>query len=332
VSDEIRQGVRAIANEGLNAQIVSHARAVLDDIDLARSCDVDWVGIFFSVRDKALEERFRKNLDEGVQVVQRAVEYAKSHGLRVRYTPEDTVRSSFENVSRVALAACDAGADRISIADTTGYMTPTRMHECVTRLRDVVPVPLNVHCHNDLGMAVANSLAAVEAGVRLVDVTVNGLGERTGIAPLAETSVALKLRCGVDAPWKLELLPQLSETVAEYSGLPIPAQAPIVGAHAFRHNAGLHVSAVFVNPDHYESIPAKLVGRTRSVVVDRFAGLHTLEFKARELGIHVPRELLERVLARIKREERGHVADEEFVRLIGAELQPNLATPVALAR
>lgn len=328
VSPEVRRGVAAVARAGLSAQVLAHARAVLEDIDAARACDADWVGIFFSVRNQALEQRFRKNLDEAVEAVQRAVSYAKQHGLRVRYTPEDTVRSPWENVRRISLAAVEAGADRISVADTTGCMTPTRMADFVARLRLAVGVPLNVHCHNDLGMAVANSLAAVEAGASLVDVCVNGLGERTGIAPLAETTVALRLNYGAEAPWRLEMLPELSRRVAQYSGLPVPAQAPIVGAHAFRHNAGLHVAAVFVNPDFYESIPARLVGRTRSVALDRFAGLPTLEYKCRELALDATPTQLERVLARIKEEERRWVSDDEFRRMLD-EAREAVAVPLA---
>src|SRR5581483_7579730 len=173
--------------------------------------------------------------------------------LKVRYTPEDTVRSPWDNVVRAAKAAVAAGADRISVADTTGVMTPLKMYDFFQRLRQEVAVPIHVHCHNDLGMAVANSLSAYEGGAHLIDVTVNGLGERTGIAPLAETTVALKLRYGVDAPWKLDMLPQLSQTVAEFSGIAVGHQQPIVGHNAFRHNAGLHVAAVFVNPDPYEA-------------------------------------------------------------------------------
>jgi len=316
VSGDIRRGVEAVVKQGLEAEIVAHARAVRADIDAARACDADWVGVFFSVRDRALEERFRKDIHEAVAVVQDAVGYAKDHGLKVRYTPEDTVRSPWPNVERIAVAAVDAGADRISVADTTGYMTPTAMGAFVQRLRGTVAVPINVHCHNDLGMAVANSLAAVEAGAQLVDVTVNGLGERTGIAPLAETAVALRLRAGVEADWQLDMLPSISETVAEYSGIPVATQAPIVGANAFRHNAGLHVAAVLVDPDHYESIPAALVGRTRSVPIDRFAGLHTLEYKCRELDVAASRDELTAVLGRIKAEERRHVDDDEFVRML----------------
>jgi len=319
VSEEIRQAVETIAKLGLDANIVAHSRAVEADIDLARQCDADWVGIFFSVRDKRLEDQFRKNIDQAVDLVSNVVSYAKAHGLKVRYTPEDTVRSPWESVVRVARAAEAAGADRISVADTVGIMTPTRMFNFFTRLRQQVKIPINVHCHNDLGMAVANSLSAYEAGAALIDVTVNGLGERTGIADIAPVTTALATQYGQMNRWKLDLLPELSSMVEDACGMPVSPQYPIVGENAFRHNAGLHVAAVMMNPDHYESIPAHLVGRTRSIVVDRFAGLPTLEYKCRELNVQATPGQLEAILRQIKAEERAIVADVEFLEMLQRE-------------
>ena len=316
VSDEIRQAVGEIAKLNLDANILAHSRAVEADVDLARQCDADWVGIFFSVRDKRLEEQFRKNIDQAVELVTQVVSYAKAHGLKVRYTPEDTVRSPWENVVRVAKAAETAGADRISVADTVGIMTPSRMFKFFTNLRNEVKIPINVHCHNDLGMAVANSLAAYEAGAALIDVTVNGLGERTGIADIAPLTTALTTQYGHENRWELSLLPELSGMVEDACGMPVSPQYPIVGENAFRHNAGLHVAAVMMNPEHYESIPASLVGRKRSVVLDRFAGIPTLEYKCRELSVTARPQELERVLLRIKAEERAIVSDAEFLEML----------------
>lgn len=317
VSPEIFTAVRDVAHLGLDAEIVAHSRAMKSDIDLALKADADWVGIFFSVADKRLEDSFRKNIDQATSLIQDCVSYAKSHGLRVRYTPEDTVRSSFENVSRVSLAAAEAGADRISIADTTGCMTPTGMFAFVSRLRAAIPrsAALGVHCHNDLGMAVANSFAAVEAGAEVIDVTVNGLGERTGIAPLAETAVALKLRGGAGNPWKLETLPGLSELVERYSRIPLWKQAPIVGANAFTHNAGLHVAAVLMRPEHYESIPAELVGRTRRLVVDKMAGRPTVKYRLEALGLDASDEMVDAVLSYVKRRSINDASDADLVRI-----------------
>lgn len=318
VSDETLHATREIARMGLRAEIVAHSRALKSDIDLVLKTDAKWVGIFFSVADKRLEEQFRKNVDQAVSLIQDCVSYAKAHGLKVRYTPEDTVRSTMEKVTRVSLAASEAGADRIGVADTTGYMTPTMMRDFITQLRAAIPrrTALGVHCHNDLGMAVANSLVAVEAGASVVDVTVNGLGERTGIAPLAEMATALRLRgpCH-DAPWRLHLLPELSRTVEEHSRLAVSRQAPIVGANAFTHNAGLHVAAVLLNPEHYESIPADLVGRTRRLVVDKMAGRPTIRYRLEALGLEAGDEMVDAVLSYVKRRHINDASDDDLRRI-----------------
>lgn len=318
VSPEVHEAVRRVANLGLDAQVFAHARAVREDIDLARRCDVGWVGIFFSVRDRALEERFRRNLDEAIEAVVDAVQYARAHGLRVRYTPEDTVRSAWGNVVAVARAAVEAGADRISVADTCGAMTPRLMRDFVARLRAALHdrVPLHAHCHNDLGLAAANALAAHEAGAQVLDVTVNGLGERTGIASLAEVATALRLAYGVDNGYRLDSLPEISALVANASRVPVSPQAPVVGRHAFTHNAGLHVAAVLRDPDHYESIPAALVGRTRTLWLDRYAGLETVRHKLDELGLALPEAQERELLRRIKESEARWVPDEALLAMV----------------
>ena len=323
VSPEIARAVRDVATMGLRAEVVAHSRAMKSDIDQVLKTDADWVGIFFSVADKRLEESFRKDIDQAIALIQDCVSYAKAHGLRVRYTPEDTVRSDMAKVIRVSQAASEAGADRIGVADTTGYMTPTKMFRFVAQLREALPrrTAVGVHCHNDLGMAVANSFAAVEAGAEVVDVTVNGLGERTGIAPLAEMATALRLRLDPSqaaahaAPWRLHLLPELSELVERYSRIPVWKQAPIVGANAFTHNAGLHVAAVLMNPQHYESIPAELVGRTRRLVVDKMAGRPTVKYRLEALGLDARDEMVDAVLAYVKRRSINDASDDDLRRI-----------------
>lgn len=317
VSSEIARCVRDVSHMGLSAEIVAHSRAMKSDIDAVLKTDADWVGIFFSVADKRLEDTFRKDIDQAISLITDCVAYAKSHGLKVRYTPEDTVRSDLAKVIRISQAASEAGADRIGIADTTGHMTPTGMFHFVAQLREAVPTKtaLGVHCHNDLGMAVANSFAAVEAGAEVVDVTVNGLGERTGIAPLAETAVAFRLRGGAENAWRLAQLPALSETVERHSRIPIWKQAPIVGANAFTHNAGLHVAAVLMNPQHYESIPADLVGRTRRLVVDKMAGRPTVKYRLEALGLHADDAMVDAVLGYVKRRSINDASDEDLRRI-----------------
>jgi 2-isopropylmalate synthase len=278
VSSDIHKAVKAICNEGLNANILAHSRCVRSDIDQIAECGADWIGLFFCVANQSLEERFRVDKEKAQQIVVDSIEHAKSQGLKVRYTPEDTVRTDIRTVTEIAKAAVEAGADRISVADTTGAMTPSMMYRFVSMLKLALPDnKINVHCHNDLGLAVANSLSAVEAGASLVDVTVNGLGERTGITSLAEVTTALRFLYNVKNEWKLTMLPELSEIVEKYSGIAKADQAPITGKYAFTHNAGLHVSAMIKNPSHYENIRAELVGREREFALTKFSGKHTVE-------------------------------------------------------
>jgi len=312
VSEDILRGVKEISNQGYSAEILAHCRAMKEDIDIARSCDVDWVGIFFCVSNQRLEQQFRSNLDKAVELITTVIEYAKDHGLKVRYTPEDTVRTEYASVIKVSKAAVKAGADRISIADTVGAATPQRMHDLVQQFQSDVEVKLNVHCHNDLGLATANALAAYETGVTMIDASVNGLGERVGITPLSELCLALHSVYRVKNNWKLELLPKLSQKVSEFSGINISPNTPVVGENAFVHNAGLHVAAVLQDPRHYEVFPAELVGRKRTFVLDKMAGIQTIKQKLQQMGLTTSDNNVTKIVHYIKSKEKGSVLDEEL--------------------
>jgi len=312
VSEDIFRSVREITHQGYNAEILAHCRAMKEDIDIALSCDVDWVGIFFCVSNQRLEQQFRSNTDRAADLITKTIEYAKDHGLQVRYTPEDTVRTDFTSLIKVSRAAVEAGVDRISIADTVGAITPKRMYDLVQRLRSEVKIKLNVHCHNDLGLATANALAAYEAGVTMIDVSVNGLGERVGITPLSELCLVLHSLYRVKNDWKLELLPKLAQKVSEFSGMDISPNTPIVGKNAFVHNAGLHVAAVLHNPSHYEVFPAELVGRKRKFVLDKMASVQTIKQKLRQVGCAVTDDNVARTMYYVKSKEKGTVSDEEL--------------------
>ena len=271
VSEDVSRSIKLITSQGYKSSILAHCRAKKEDIDAAISCEADWVGIFFCVSKQRLDQHFKLDLESAINQVSSSIQYAKDHGVKVRYTPEDTTRTDYESLLRASRAAVDAGADRISIADTVGAMTPIKMYNLVKKLKSDLKVDLNVHCHNDLGLATANSLAAYEAGVKMIDVTVNGIGERVGITSLSEICLALNCFYDVKNSWKLNKLTEISHIVSEFSGINISPNAPIVGENAFRHKAGLHVSAVINNPKHYEVFPAELVGQRRDVVLDKMA-------------------------------------------------------------
>ncbi|VVB54129.1 2-isopropylmalate synthase [uncultured archaeon] len=263
VSKDVLEGVKLVAGQGLNAHVISHARACRKDVDAVIDSGSEWVGIFLGVNKFSLHEKVHCSKREAFDMVVDSVSYAKAHGLKVRYTPEDATRTEWADLVEISLRAVEAGADRISIADTVGVSTPGRMAALVSYLKGRLPCPLNVHCHNDLGLAVANSLAAYEAGVTLIDASVNGLGERAGITPLHEITVALSYLYGVKK-WKLDMLPGISQVVAKYSGIPVHPETPLVGKYAFTHTADLHKKAVKKNPESYEPFSPDMVGRKRS--------------------------------------------------------------------
>jgi 2-isopropylmalate synthase len=173
---------------------------------------------------------------------------------------------------------------------------------------------VNVHCHNDLGLALANSLSAYENGAVLIDTCVNGLGERTGITSLAELVMSLKVHYGVDNGWKLDMLPILSDKVEELSGLRVASNAPIVGENAFSHNAGLHVSAALMKPSFYEIFPAEMVGRRRRFEMDKFTGRDLLDDILSRNRLILDDEERTCLLTAIKSREKGSFSEEEIVR------------------
>ena len=315
VSKDIYKSVKTIANQGYNAEILAHCRSIPEDIDIALSCDVDWVGIFFCVSNKRIEQQFRKNIDSITNQIAGTIQYAKDHGLKVRYTPEDTVRTEYDTLIKVSKAAIESEVDRISIADTVGTMTPLKMYNFIKKIKKDLDIKLNIHCHNDLGMATANAIAAYEAGVDLIDVTVNGLGERVGITPLSEACLTLHSLYKIRNNWNFELLTELSQKVSKYSGMEIGKNTPVVGENAFTHNAGLHVAAILHDPEFYEAFPAELIGKKRKFILDKMAGIQTIKQKLEDIGVNSSEENINKILTQVKSMEKGSISDEELIHI-----------------
>ena len=339
VSPEIHSVVRTIGNTGLRATVAAHARSLREDVDLALDCGIGLLGIFYCVSDRRLSGVFRKDLDEAVEQIVDAVAYAKKQqpDLLVRYTPEDTVRSEFDNVVKATVAAVEAGADIISIADTTGLMvpgTPNNLHDYVRTLKSVLEgrglAPMiAVHCHNDRGLALANALDAVRAGADIIDVSVLGLGERAGIVDMAQLMTVLDQDFGVERRFRLDKLPELYELVSRYSGVPIPANHPIVGANAFTHCAGVHTQAATQNPLHYQSLDPALFGRTEVVCLDHMSGGASIDYGLQRLGVgDIDAETRTRLLAEVKAiGQKGRtVSLEELSHLVAFCSAPDRAT------
>ncbi len=293
VSDDIRIAVRDVAQLDLNATIVAHARSLRGDIEAAVETGVGMIGLFYCVSDDRLDTVFRTSLREAIDQITDSIRYAKrlNPKLIIRYTPEDTVRSPFLNVVEAASEAVAAGADVISVADTTGYMMPgvRSMYDYVSRLREALnarnadPI-IAVHCHNDRGLALANALDGCRAGATIVDATVLRLGERTGITDLAELLFNLNDGFGENR-WNLPALHELYRIVSKYSYFPISKNHPLVGENAFTHNAGVHTHAWIKKNSHYESVDPAVVGRRSSVCLDNMSGVASVKFALERMNV-----------------------------------------------
>ncbi len=293
VTAEIYSAVKSIAQKNYKAKVGAHSRSLRSDVELALECGVDFLGIFYCVSEERLNTVFKKDLSDAIEQICGVIEYAKSQkpDLIVRYTPEDTVRSKFENVVAAASAAVKAGADVISVADTTGYMvpgTPRNMYDYIKNLKSELAAQnlfpkIAVHCHNDRGLALANAIQAYEAGAEIIDASVLGLGERAGIVDLAQLLVVLTSDFGMNK-WDLKVLPELYELVSRHSQVNIPVNYPITGKNAFTHCAGVHTHAASLNPMHYESLSPQLVGRERTFSLDHMSGIASVRYALKMIG------------------------------------------------
>jgi isopropylmalate/homocitrate/citramalate synthase len=225
------------------------------------------------------------------------------HGLNVRFGLEDASRTSYDYVRRTCLAAKEAKACRVTMADTLGAMRPDRMKELVTKIKAEVGLPIDVHCHNDLGMALANSLAAYEAGASCVHTTINGCGERVGIVRLAELVMAMEILYGEKLNVKKEMLVELSEKFSEFSGIPTCPLTPVVGKNAFRHKSGIHTAALLRDKKTYELFEPGSVGNKRHYVLGPYTGKSLLKHISESLHMGLSEEEIARELAKIKRKE-----------------------------
>lgn len=295
VNSEIAASVTRIANAGLKAKIGAHSLCRIDDVKKALDCGVDFLGVFFSVSQKRLQQDYNIGLESALEKITSVISYAKSqkNDLLIRYTPEDTVRSSIENVVEAATAAVRAGANIISIADTTGYATPFQENRSLGYFVKTLKSELakfnlypqiEVHCHNDRGLALANALDAYKAGADIIDVTVMGIGERAGIVDLAQLLINLIDITESKSCWDLRHLKDLYDLVSEHSYIPIPAHNPVVGKNAFTHYAGVHVKAVAKDEALYQSLNPEVLGIKSSLALGMQSGLTAVELALQQIG------------------------------------------------
>lgn len=314
VSENEKQSVKKIANEGLNAETICLSRTKQEDIDAAIDADVDGVIIFMGLSDLHLEVKIDKPRDVVNQICMDAIDYAKDHGLFVAFSAEDATRTQIDELIKVYKMAEEHKADRIHVADTTGSINPEAMKYLVSKLHEHINIEIALHCHNDFGMAVPNCIAGLQVGASAISTTVNGIGERAGNTSLEELIMTLKLLYNKDLDYKTEIIHELSQIVSKYSNIPVAYNKPIVGNNIFRHESGIHVDAIVKNPLAYEPFLPEMIGTKRQIVLGKHSGKAAVAEKLDTLNIQVDDTKLLEIVNCVKEErEKGYdITNEKF--------------------
>ncbi|VVB65718.1 (R)-citramalate synthase CimA [Candidatus Gugararchaeum adminiculabundum] len=282
-------------------KVIAHGRAFEADIDILRKCDVEWGAIFLSTSQLHMTNKL--HLDEAgvLKRAEETVTYAKQHGLKLRFTCEDATRTDNSFLRKMIAVIEGAGAERISITDTVGASTPEQFG---AKVKETVSFTkkseIDVHCHNDLGLALPNAISGLQNGATCVHVTINGVGERSGIPSLAETVMALKLLYKVPLQIKTENLTPLSNMLTKFTGVRTDPFKPIVGENAFRHKGGTHLAAVLSKSETYEVFSPESVGNTRRLVLGEYSGKNVLKYLNEALGMNMTEDMLKKHLKKIK--------------------------------
>lgn len=323
--------VREIARRTRGVAIAGLARANTGDIDAAwegiREADRPVIHVFIATSDIHLKHKLKLNKEEALHQVKRMVAYARNLSPTVEFSAEDATRSEWDYLCRVCEAAIGAGATTINIPDTVGYTLPHEYETLFRYLRERVPgiddVVMSAHCHNDLGMGTANTLAAIKAGARQVEVTVNGLGERAGNTAMEEVVMALRTR--PDAFGNIstrintqEFLPT-SQLVSQLTGIPVQPNKAVVGANAFSHEAGIHQDGMLKNRMTYEIMTPQSVGWTDTkLVLGKHSGRHGLDARLRQLGLKLNAEDLKEAYRRFvsMADRKKYITDADLLYIV----------------
>ncbi|MEJ2200774.1 MAG: homocitrate synthase [Desulfuromonadaceae bacterium] len=292
--------VKALLDLGLNARLITWNRAVIADIQASIDCGVKAVDISLSVSDVHIRHKLRRNRQWVKEQLKRCLDFAKRHHLYVSVGGEDASRADLDFLVELMGIARDFGADRFRFCDTLGLLDPFSTYAKVCYLLERVDLDLEVHTHNDLGMATANALAGVRAGARFVNTTVNGLGERAGNAAFEEVVMGLKHACGIDLQLDTRRFVELSRLVGAASCRPVPEWKAVVGERVFSHESGLHADGVLKFSGNYECYDPAEVGLQRHLVVGKHSGRNGIGYRLAQLGIRLSGRELDMLLERVR--------------------------------
>lgn len=317
MSEEDRDAVEAICSLGLRAHISALTRATKPDIDQAIRCGVGSVRISFPISTRQRKAKIRLDDAEYLSRALGIAEYAKSRGAGVIFSPYDTTRCDLDLLERLLVSFAREGyVDRIRLVDTVGAATPEAIRYLTRFMSDAGGgIPIEVHCHDDFGLAAANTIMAALSGAAYLSTTIAGIGERSGNAALEEVVVALAVLYGIDTGVRLDALPALAEEVTGRTGVAVQPHKAVVGANSFTHESGTVVAGLLADPFTAEAYAPAVVGRSRRITVGKKSGAAAVRFKLEQAGFDTDPEFVEAVLTNVKQRSRAYkrsLTDEEF--------------------
>ena len=311
-----KAAVKHIAHMGLDASVLGWNRADISDLNESIDCDVDSVALSMSSSDIHIQKKIRKSREWVLEKISESVQHAADHGLYISCNAEDASRADLSFLVEFAKTAKDAGASRIRYCDTIGREDPFKAYDRVKKLIDTVGIDVEMHTHNDFGMANANSLAGIKAGAKFVSTTVMGIGERSGNTALEEIVMTCKHIMNVDTGVDPLKMRPLAEFVSVASGRPIYASKPFLGANCFAHEAGIHTDGIIKDHKNYEPYDPDEVGLQRTIVIGKHSGRSTLVSYLAKRGVSLDDDtgalLLERVRKASILLKRQLTSDELF--------------------
>jgi homocitrate synthase len=302
-SEQSRKDCAAIAALGLKSKILTHIRCHMDDARVAVECGVDGIDVVFGTSSYLREFSHGKDIAYIIQSAKEVIEFIKSKGKEVRFSSEDSFRSDIVDLLQIYREVDKLGVERVGIADTVGVANPRQVFKLVKTVRSVVNCDIEFHGHNDTGCAIANSYAALEAGVTHIDTSVLGIGERNGITPLGGLVARLYTVNPeyVKGKYNLKMLRDIDNYVADIVGVQVPFSNYITGYSAFTHKAGIHAKAILNNPSTYEILKPDDFGLTRFVhIAHRLTGWNAVKNRVEQLGLELNDEEIKEATNKIK--------------------------------
>ena len=296
-----KEAIKQIVGLNLKSSIMAWNRAVISDIEQSIDCGVDAVAISISVSDIHIKNKLNTTREWVLENMVKSVEFAKKNGLYVSVNGEDASRADREFLVQFINAAKAAGADRFRYCDTVGVKGPFDLEEDIKYLYDKTGFDIEMHTHNDFGMATANAIAGLRGGANHVGVTVNGLGERAGNAALEEVAMALKYVYGLDVDLDTTKFREISQYVSLASGRELPKWKAIVGTNMFAHESGIHADGAIKNPKNYEAFDPSVVGLERQIVIGKHSGRAAIINKFREYNIELTKDEANGILELVRK-------------------------------